>query len=79
MLARWEDMVIVEAIIGLGRAFDRSVVAEGAETAAHIARLLALGCDVMQGYALARPMAAENIPGWGREFRLDPAWCDAGP
>jgi len=55
-------MVIVEAIIGLGRAFDRLVVAEGAEMAAHIVRLLALGCDVMQGYALARPKSAENIP-----------------
>lgn len=74
MLDRREDRVIVEAIIGLGQAFNRAVVAEGAETSAHISRLLALGCDVIQGYALARPMAAEKIPGWVREFCLDPAW-----
>jgi EAL domain-containing protein (putative c-di-GMP-specific phosphodiesterase class I) len=74
MLDRREDRVIVEAIIGLGHAFNRAVVAEGAETSAHISRLLALGCDVIQGYALARPMAAEKMPGWVREFRLDPAW-----
>ena len=74
MLEREEDLAIVEAVIGMGRAFGRSLVAEGAETAAHIVRLLALGCDVMQGYALARPMAASEIPRWLREFRPDPAW-----
>jgi diguanylate cyclase (GGDEF)-like protein/PAS domain S-box-containing protein len=74
MLARQEDLAIVEAVLGLGRAFGRSVVAEGAETPAHIASLLALGCDVMQGYALARPMAAEDFLRWLRAFRPDPAW-----
>jgi diguanylate cyclase (GGDEF)-like protein/PAS domain S-box-containing protein len=74
MLIRPEDLVIVEAVIGLSRAFDRSVVAEGAETPAHIVRLLELGCDVMQGYALARPMIGDDIPRWVHEFRPDPAW-----
>jgi diguanylate cyclase (GGDEF)-like protein/PAS domain S-box-containing protein len=74
MLARAEDLAIVEAVIRLGRAFGRSLVAEGVETSAHIMRLLALGCDVMQGYALARPMPAGDIPRWVREFRPDPAW-----
>lgn len=39
-------MVIVEAVIGLSRAFDRLVVAEGTESAVHIVRLLELGCKV---------------------------------
>ena len=51
MLTRPEDLAIVEAVIRLGRAFGRSLVAEGVETPAHIKRLLAMGCDVMQGYA----------------------------
>ncbi|MGD0640897.1 MAG: EAL domain-containing protein [Roseiarcus sp.] len=74
MLSRSEDLAIVEAVIRLGRAFGRSLVAEGVETPAHIKRLLAMGCDVMQGYALARPMPASDIPRWVREFRPDPAW-----
>jgi diguanylate cyclase (GGDEF)-like protein/PAS domain S-box-containing protein len=74
MLARPEDLAIVEGVIGLGRAFGRSIVAEGAETPAHIGRLLELGCDVMQGYALARPMAADDFLRWAAEFRPDPAW-----
>jgi diguanylate cyclase (GGDEF)-like protein/PAS domain S-box-containing protein len=74
MLTRAEDHSIVEAVIGMGRAFGRTVVAEGVETAAHIDRLLALGCDVMQGYALARPIPADDFSRWVREFRPDPAW-----
>jgi EAL domain-containing protein (putative c-di-GMP-specific phosphodiesterase class I) len=74
MLARSEDLAIVEVVIRLGRAFGRSLVAEGVETPAHIVRLLALGCDVMQGFALARPMPPDDIPRWVREFRPDPAW-----
>jgi diguanylate cyclase (GGDEF)-like protein/PAS domain S-box-containing protein len=74
MLARPEDLAIVEAVIGLGHAFGRSIVAEGAETPAHIVRLLELGCDVMQGYALARPMAADDFLCWAYEFRPDPGW-----
>lgn len=77
MLVRPEDQAIVEAVIGLGRAFGRSVVAEGAETPAHITGLLALGCDIMQGYALARPMAVDDFQRWLREFRPDPAWLAA--
>ena len=74
MLERTEDFAIVEAVIGMGRAFGRSIVAEGAETPAHIIRLLDMGCDVIQGYALARPMVAADVPRWVREFRPDPAW-----
>ena len=74
MLERPEDLAIVEAVIAMGHAFGRSIVAEGAETPAHIIRLRALGCDVIQGYALARPMAGTDIPRWVREFRPDPSW-----
>lgn len=74
MLERPEDRVIVEAVIGLGQAFGRLVVAEGAETGAHVVELLRLGCDVMQGYALARPMLAESVPAWLRAFKPDPGW-----
>jgi EAL domain-containing protein (putative c-di-GMP-specific phosphodiesterase class I) len=74
MLERTEDFAIVEAVIGMARAFGRSIVAEGAETPAHIIRLLDMGCDVMQGYALARPMVAGDILRWVREFRPDPVW-----
>lgn len=74
MLTNGEDLAIVEAVIGLGRAFRLSVIAEGTETPAHIRRLIDMGCDMMQGYALARPMPAAELVRWVQAFRPDPAW-----
>jgi EAL domain-containing protein (putative c-di-GMP-specific phosphodiesterase class I) len=64
MLTNPEDMAIVSAVIGLSGAFRQQVVAEGVETIDHILMLLDQGCDVMQGYAFARPMPAEKLPEW---------------
>jgi diguanylate cyclase (GGDEF)-like protein/PAS domain S-box-containing protein len=64
MLQDDNDLTIVEAVIGLGRAFHLSVIAEGVETEDHVNRLIELGCDVMQGYALARPMPADELMRW---------------
>ncbi len=49
----------VEAIIGLAQRLGHAAVAEGVESAEQVARLQALGCDEIQGFALARPMTAE--------------------
>jgi diguanylate cyclase (GGDEF)-like protein/PAS domain S-box-containing protein len=49
------DAVIVEAVVGLGRALGLRVVAEGVETPSQLARVRALGCDQAQGYYFARP------------------------
>jgi len=69
MLTNHEDQTIVEGIIALGGAFQRSVIAEGVETPGQIRRLLELGCKRMQGYLIARPMPAEQIVAWVREFQ----------
>lgn len=59
-----DDRAIVEGVIGLVRAFHREVIAEGVETAAHGELLLALGCELAQGYGIARPMPAAELPVW---------------
>ena len=64
MLDDPDDLAILEGIVSLAVAFHRQVLAEGVETAAHSARLLQLGCILGQGYAIARPMPAEDIPSW---------------
>jgi diguanylate cyclase (GGDEF)-like protein/PAS domain S-box-containing protein len=69
MLENEEDENIVEGIIGLAHAFDRQVIAEGAETLAHLERLRDLGCDLAQGYAIARPMPARDLPEWLRTWQ----------
>ncbi|MEI7869938.1 MAG: EAL domain-containing protein [Candidatus Methylumidiphilus sp.] len=69
MLTNPEDQAIIEGIIGLGLAFHRSVIAEGVETAGQIHRLLELGCKLMQGNGIARPMPAGQIAAWVRDFQ----------
>ncbi len=74
MLDDPDDLAIVRGVIGLAEAFRRQAIAEGVETIAHGTRLLALGCSLAQGYCIARPMPADEIPGWVAHWRPDNAW-----
>jgi len=74
MLVDAEDRAIVEGVIGLARVFGRAVIAEGVETIAHGTLLLDLGCDMAQGYGIARPMPANWIRPWVAEWRPDSNW-----
>jgi diguanylate cyclase (GGDEF)-like protein/PAS domain S-box-containing protein len=74
MLADPEDRLIVGGVVGLANAFQRRVIGEGVETVEHGEMLLSLGCDLAQGYGIARPMPAADIPSWTKAWRPDPAW-----
>ena len=74
MLDDPEDLAIVEGVIGLTQAFQRKVIAEGVETVEHGLVLLLLGCDMAQGFGIARPMPADQLPEWIRQFRPDELW-----
>jgi diguanylate cyclase (GGDEF)-like protein len=74
MLKDADDLAIIEGIIGLAKAFDREVIAEGVETIAHGVALLKLGCELAQGYGIARPMPASDIPQWASVWKADDAW-----
>ena len=58
------DAAIVRSIIDLGGSLGLTVVAEGVEDAKAWGRLADLGCDVVQGYALSRPVPAEQATAW---------------
>jgi EAL domain-containing protein (putative c-di-GMP-specific phosphodiesterase class I) len=64
MLEDKDDLAIVEGVVGLAKAFRRKVIAEGVETIAHGVALLQLGCELAQGYGIARPMPAGEITEW---------------
>jgi diguanylate cyclase (GGDEF)-like protein len=53
-----DSLAIVKAIIAMGHSLDLEVVAEGAETDAHLNLMRSLRCDVGQGYAIAKPLTA---------------------
>ena len=71
------DRTVVSALISIARAFGCSVVAEGVETRQILDELAALGCDEAQGYAIARPMPADQVLAWirqsGRPLPIDEA------
>lgn len=64
-----DDLTLVTAIVALGAAFGRKVIAEGVETQAHCNKLLQLGCEQAQGYGIARPMPADKVPEWARRYQ----------
>lgn len=68
MLNDQNDQAIVMSVIGLGEAFGLRVVAEGVETTQHAWHLMDLGCRVVQGYALGRPMPVNELEKWYAEF-----------
>nr|WP_315205468.1 EAL domain-containing protein [uncultured Albidiferax sp.] len=74
MLEDPDDLTLVEAVVGLAKAFNRKVIAEGVETVEHGLMLLQLGCDLAQGYGIARPMPADTVAAWAADFIPGKAW-----
>ena len=56
-----EDEAVVCAMVNLGHALGKHVVAEGVENEAQLAFLRRLGCDAAQGFMLARPATAAEV------------------
>ena len=74
MLDDPDDFAIIKGIIGLAKAFHRQVVAEGVESEAHGELLIPLGCELAQGYGIAKPMPAEQILPWAAHWQPPPRW-----
>lgn len=60
------SLAIVTAVLGVARALGMRVVAEGIETEEQMGMLRANGCDMGQGYHIARPMMAADFAAWAR-------------
>lgn len=74
MLDDEDDLNIVKGVIGLAQAFQRDVIAEGVETEEHGIELMKLGCQMAQGYGIARPMPPADLPGWISCYRPPESW-----
>ncbi len=61
---RQADDVIVRSTINLGHALNLKVVAEGVEVPYSWDLLERLGCDLVQGYFVAKPMPADDFTRW---------------
>jgi diguanylate cyclase (GGDEF)-like protein/PAS domain S-box-containing protein len=68
------DMTIVKGIIGLADAFGFGVIAEGVETPEQGRMLVELGCNIGQGYGIAKPMPADKVAHWVSTWKCPQDW-----
>ncbi|WP_297362928.1 EAL domain-containing protein [Acidiferrobacter sp.] len=67
------DEAVTATIIQIAHTFALHVVAEGAETASQVRKLVAMNCDALQGYYFSRPVSAEEC---GRLLRNPRPFAD---
>jgi EAL domain-containing protein (putative c-di-GMP-specific phosphodiesterase class I)/AmiR/NasT family two-component response regulator len=68
--AQWPNRLsVLKSALDLGQSLGVATVAEGVETVEDWKLLRELGCDLAQGYLLAKPMPAEQLVGWMRQDR----------
>lgn len=67
-VAELEDghTAVAQAVISLARSLGIDVVAEGVETAAQARRLEDMGCSLLQGYGVSRPLSDPDFVAWRR-------------
>lgn len=61
-----EQSRMVAAILSMAELLGLATLAEGVEHPEEQVKLAQMGCDYLQGFAIARPMAAEDLPTWLR-------------
>lgn len=69
-----QDRGLVQVVINLANTFDCTVIAEGVESIEQGLILMQLGCKYAQGYLIAKPMLAADIPGWIEQYKGHPEW-----
>ena len=69
-----EDLLFVRHLQSLVSSLGKRLIVEGVETAPMLDAMKVLGVAYVQGYAIARPMAAGHVSSWLKRFRFDPDW-----
>lgn len=64
-----DDQIIVQSTIHLAHSFNLKVVAEGVEDQASLDLLQQWGCDWIQGFYLSKPLPADQVLPWIRDYR----------
>ena len=67
-----DEAAVVQAVLQLGSALRKTVVAEGIETPAQAELLKRLGCQLGQGFHLGRPLSAAEATAWLAERAAPP-------
>jgi EAL domain-containing protein (putative c-di-GMP-specific phosphodiesterase class I) len=67
-----ESRTVIKSIVDLGHSLGLLVTAEGIEDVETLNYLTSLGCDLAQGYFIARPMSGEATHVWAAKRHLEP-------
>jgi diguanylate cyclase (GGDEF)-like protein len=62
--ANGRDALVVRSIVSLAESLDVGLIAEGVETESQRTALIALGCNHIQGYLIARPLPVDQVTDW---------------
>ena len=74
MLHDRDAHAIVQSVISMAQSFDRAVIAEGVESVEQGRALIELGCNMAQGYFMARPMPEQQLDHWLSDWVCPPEW-----
>ena len=74
-----DDLIILEGVLRIAAGLQRDVIAEGVETPEQGELLLKIGCDLAQGFGIARPMPAAQVPEWCRTWAPYASWQNQHP
>jgi EAL domain-containing protein (putative c-di-GMP-specific phosphodiesterase class I) len=70
-----DDAQITATVVALARGLGIECVAEGVETEEQLARLRDIGCEVVQGYLVCRPVPLDGLLGWAHAHKLIDTGC----
>jgi len=65
------NIFIVESIIAIAKRMNMNLVAEGVESLDEINHLVALGCDIFQGFYYSKPLPAADVPQFLQSFQAE--------
>jgi PAS domain S-box-containing protein len=69
-----EDLKVVAHIMAMATDMGKQLIVEGIETIEQGEMLLAMGCELAQGYAIAKPMPASKAINWLRDWQPESSW-----
>ena len=79
IVSNHQDRSMIQIVINLADTFNCTVIAEGVESIEQGLILMQLGCKYAQGYAIAKAMSADDLPGWIGQYKGYPEWIGYEP
>ncbi len=70
LLISEDDASIVKAVISLAHSLNLQVVAEGVEEKEHLTYLHDLGCDIIQGYLISKPVPVAEVVHFFKDWHI---------